>query len=183
MDPFLSFQLKHAKISKKVKGRQRARSTGWVPLNLVLLCSLIAIWRLKVNIIVQPAKCYIDFEWSPIYFPSTPKWFPFFSTPVLARPSSLSCPVASWWRPRSMYPLVTLSLKKKITLQAKVGVISGAVKFTSSLSEIKIFVAEFIWLIISWLLLIHLGIVFSYFLIFLFIYLFIYLFIKLPVYI
>ena len=43
-----------------------------------------------------------------------------------------------------MYPLVTLSLKKKITLQAKAGVISGAVKFTSSLSEIKIFVAEFI---------------------------------------
>ena len=79
-----------------------------------------------------------------------------------------------------MYPLVTLSLKKKkTTLQAKLGIISGAVQFTSSLSEIKIFVAEFIWLIISSLLLIHLGIVFSYFLI----YLFIYLFIKLPVYI
>ena len=80
-----------------------------------------------------------------------------------------------------MYPLVTLSLKKKkkTTLQVKVGIIPGAVQFTSSLSEIKIFVAEFIWLIISSLLLIHLGIVFSYFLI----YLFIYLFIKSPVYI
>ena len=52
--------------------------------------------------------------------------------------------------------------KKKITLRANVGINSGAVKFTSSLSEIRIFVAEFIWLILSWLLLIHLGIVFSY---------------------
>ena len=34
--------------------------------------------------------------------------------------------------------------KKKITLRAKVGIISGAVKFTSSLSEIRRFVAEFI---------------------------------------
>ena len=47
-----------------------------------------------------------------------------------------------------MYPSVALSLqkkkKKKILCRLRSGIISGAVQFTSSLREIKIFVSEFI---------------------------------------
>ena len=80
----------------------------------------------------------------PNLFSFDPEMVPFFPHP---RPC---LPLLPWLSSRFLMtaainvPLGNAFVKKKITLQAKVGVISGAVKFTSSLSEIKIFVAEFI---------------------------------------
>ena len=102
--------------------------------------------------IVQPAKCYIDFEMIPNLFSFYPEMIPFFLHPCPCPPLLPYLSSRFMMTAAINVPLGNAFVKKKkkkITLRAKVGIISGAVKFTSSLSEIRRFVAEFISLIIS----------------------------------